>query len=59
MWYPNTPGENFVKFWFIEKLWVSGFDGLELDGHLFTVGDVDPQVDVAETATTDFTDLKK
>ena len=37
---------------------MSGLDRLELDGDLLAVGDVDAQVDVAETAAADFADLQ-
>ena len=33
-----------------------GLDGLELDGHLLAVGDVDAQVDVAEASAADLAD---
>jgi hypothetical protein len=35
-----------------------GLDRFQLDGHLFTVGDVDAEVDVAKTSAPNLTDLK-
>ena len=58
VWDSDPSLKNFVKFWFVEKLRVSGLDRLELDGDLLAVGDVDAQVDVAETAAANFADLK-
>lgn len=38
---------------------MSRLDRFQLDGDLLAVGDVDAQVDVAETAAADFADLKQ
>lgn len=35
---------------------MSRFGRLELDGHLFAIGDVDAQVDIAEGSRTDLSD---
>jgi len=50
----DTPLKNLVEFGLVEKLRVPGLDGLELDGDFLAVGDVDAEVDVAKTTTTDF-----
>ena len=50
--------KDLVQLWLVEELWVPGLDGLELDGHLLAVGDVDAEVDVAEAAAADLPDLK-
>jgi len=54
----DTPLKNLVEFGLVEKLRVPGLDGLELDGDFLAVGDVDAEVDVAKTTTTDFANLK-
>ena len=50
--------KDLVQLWLVEELRVPGLDGLELDGHLLAVGDVDAEVDVAEAAAADLPDLK-
>ncbi len=59
MWDSDPSLKNFVQFWFVEELGVSRLDRFQLDGDLLAVGDVDAQVDVAETAAADFADLKQ
>jgi len=46
----NTALQDLVQFALVQQLRVSGLDALQLDGHLLPIGDVDAEVDVAETA---------
>ena len=57
MWNPDSALQNFVQLGLVEELRVSGFDGLELDCDFFAVRDVNAEIDVAETAAADFSDL--
>ena len=50
--------KDLVQLWLVEELRVPGLDGLELDGHLLAVGDVEPGADVAQAAAADRPDLK-
>uniref|UniRef100_A0A1I7Z6U4 Transposase n=1 Tax=Steinernema glaseri TaxID=37863 RepID=A0A1I7Z6U4_9BILA len=40
----------------VEELWVTGLAGLDLDGHLLAIRNVNTQVDVAEGAAADLAD---
>ena len=46
--------QDFVQFALIQQLGVSRLHALQLDGDLLSVGDVDAEVDVPETAGPDF-----
>ena len=55
---PDSSLKDLVQLRLVKELWVPGLDGLELDCHLLAVGDVDAEVDVAEAAAADLSDLK-
>ena len=48
--------QDFVQFALIQQLGVSRLHALQLDGDLLSVGDVDAEVDVSETAGADLPD---
>jgi len=48
--------KDLVELAFVEQLGMAGFVGLQLDSDLFTIGDVDAQVDVAEGSAADLAD---
>ena len=56
MWDTNASLQDLVELGFIQQLRMSSLDRLELDGNLFSIGDVDAEVDVSKGSRPDLSD---